>query len=127
MNQAIHTVDLLVWFLGEPVEVFAWTGRRLAYFHAAQACDTGPDVGAGSPGIQADQLPRLDSTFRPKVAGLDLASHTAQYEDFVNAVANDHPPLVTVAKATRTLAVVTAIYQSARAGRPVTVPRPTDR
>jgi predicted dehydrogenase len=83
MNQAIHTVDLLVWFLGEPVEVFAWTGRRLAYFHAAQACDTGPDVG--------------------------------------------HPPLVTVAEATRTLAVVTAIYQSARAGRPVTVPRPTDR
>src|SRR5207237_9057935 len=26
MNQGIHTVDLLVWFLGEPVEVFAWTG-----------------------------------------------------------------------------------------------------
>lgn len=26
MNQGVHTVDLLVWFLGEPVEVFAWTG-----------------------------------------------------------------------------------------------------
>ena len=26
MNQGIHTVDLLVWFLGKPVEVFAWTG-----------------------------------------------------------------------------------------------------
>jgi UDP-N-acetyl-2-amino-2-deoxyglucuronate dehydrogenase len=25
MNQGIHTVDLLVWFLGEPVEVFAYT------------------------------------------------------------------------------------------------------
>ncbi|HEY6737235.1 MAG TPA: Gfo/Idh/MocA family oxidoreductase [Actinopolymorphaceae bacterium] len=24
MNQGIHTIDLLVWFLGEPVEVFAW-------------------------------------------------------------------------------------------------------
>ncbi|WP_232665251.1 Gfo/Idh/MocA family protein [Pseudonocardia sp. TRM90224] len=26
MNQGIHTLDLLVWFLGEPVEVFAYTG-----------------------------------------------------------------------------------------------------
>jgi UDP-N-acetyl-2-amino-2-deoxyglucuronate dehydrogenase len=25
MNQGVHTVDLLTWFLGEPVEVFAWT------------------------------------------------------------------------------------------------------
>ena len=27
MNQSIHTVDLMVWLLGEPVEVFAATGR----------------------------------------------------------------------------------------------------
>lgn len=26
MNQGVHTLDLLVWFLGEPTEVFAWTG-----------------------------------------------------------------------------------------------------
>ncbi|MCP3803098.1 Gfo/Idh/MocA family oxidoreductase [Allokutzneria sp. A3M-2-11 16] len=25
MNQSIHTIDLLVWMLGEPVEVFAWS------------------------------------------------------------------------------------------------------
>ncbi|MGI8869427.1 MAG: Gfo/Idh/MocA family protein [Mycobacteriales bacterium] len=25
MNQGVHTVDLLTWFLGEPVEVFAWS------------------------------------------------------------------------------------------------------
>jgi UDP-N-acetyl-2-amino-2-deoxyglucuronate dehydrogenase len=25
MNQGVHTVDLLLWFLGEPVEVFAYT------------------------------------------------------------------------------------------------------
>lgn len=25
MNQGVHTVDLLIWFLGEPVEVFAWS------------------------------------------------------------------------------------------------------
>lgn len=27
MNQGIHTVDLLLWLLGEPSEVFAYTGR----------------------------------------------------------------------------------------------------
>jgi len=27
MNQGVHTVDLLVWLLGEPVEVFAYTAR----------------------------------------------------------------------------------------------------
>lgn len=27
MNQGIHTVDLLVWLLGQPSEVFAYTGR----------------------------------------------------------------------------------------------------
>jgi predicted dehydrogenase len=27
MNQGVHTVDLLLWFLGRPVEVFAHTGR----------------------------------------------------------------------------------------------------
>jgi predicted dehydrogenase len=26
MNQGVHTVDLLIWMLGEPREVFAWTG-----------------------------------------------------------------------------------------------------
>ncbi len=27
LNQAIHSVDLMTWFLGVPEEVFAWTGR----------------------------------------------------------------------------------------------------
>jgi len=26
MNQGIHTIDMLVWLLGQPVEAFAWTG-----------------------------------------------------------------------------------------------------
>jgi len=27
MNQGVHTLDLLIWLLGEPVEVFGWTAR----------------------------------------------------------------------------------------------------
>ena len=177
MNQGIHTVDLLVWFLGEPVEVFAWTGRlaherievedtavatirfaqgalgviqattaaypgmnarvqlhgdrgsavidddRLAYFHTAQAGDTGRDLGSGSPDNQAEQVLENSSSI-PTSDSRRRTSHTAQYEDFISAIANDRPPLVTVGEATRTLAVVIAIYESARTGRPVTVSRP---
>jgi UDP-N-acetyl-2-amino-2-deoxyglucuronate dehydrogenase len=37
INQAIHGVDLLQWFAGMPVEVFAWTTRRV---HAIESEDT---------------------------------------------------------------------------------------
>jgi UDP-N-acetyl-2-amino-2-deoxyglucuronate dehydrogenase len=37
INQAIHGLDLLLWFAGMPVEVFAWTGRCV---HAIESEDT---------------------------------------------------------------------------------------
>ena len=176
MNQGIHTIDLLVWFLGEPVEVFAWTGLlaherievedtavatirfasgalgviqgttsaypglnarvqihgdrgsavidddELIYFHTARDGETTPDIGAGSPDNQAVAL--LGAQARsadPGTAGPKPTSHTAQYQDFLSCVINDRPPLVTVAEATRTLAVIRAIYDSADSGRPVRV------
>ncbi len=39
INQAIHGVDLLQWFAGMPVEVFAWT-------HAARASRSSPKTPA---------------------------------------------------------------------------------
>jgi len=176
MNQGIHTVDLLVWFLGKPVEVFAWTGLlaherievedtavatirfaggalgvingttgaypglnarvqihgdrgsaiidddELVYLHVAGDSEVVPDLGAGCLGNQATavlsaQVPSAGS----RTAGLEPTSHTAQYQDFLTSVAGGHPPLVTVAEATRTLAVIRAIYESADAGRPVRV------
>ena len=175
MNQGIHTIDLLVWFLGEPVEVFAWTGLlaherievedtavatirfgngalgviqgttsaypglnarvqihgdrgsavidndELTYFHAARGGETIPDMGAGSPGNQAAALLAQARSADPGTAGLAPTSHTAQYRDFLSCVINDHQPLVTVAEATRTLAVIRSIYESAEGGRPVRV------
>ena len=176
MNQGIHTIDLLVWFLGKPVEVFAWTGLlaherievedtavatirfasgalgvingttcaypglnarvqihgdrgsaiidddNLVYFHAAGDGDVVPDLGAGSPGNQGEAVLSAQVTSAgPRTAGLERTSHTTQYQDFLTSVAGGHPPLVTVAEATRTLAVIRAIYESAQAGRPVTV------
>jgi predicted dehydrogenase len=178
MNQGIHTLDLLLWFLGEPVEVFAWTGRlahdrievedtavatirfaqgalgvvhattaaypgmnarvqlhgdrgsavidddRLAYFHAAQPGEAGPDLGSGSHGNQADRVLEAGSPSARPVEGRRRTSHTDQYEDFISSVAGDRPPLVTVRGATRTLAAVIAVYESARTGRPAPVRLP---
>lgn len=178
MNQGIHTIDLLVWMLGEPVEVFAWTGclaherievedtaaatvrfaggalgvihgttaaypgltarlgvygdrgsavidrDRLEYFHAAGADSANPAYGAAGDGNQAAEVLRADSGDTPG-AGSDPAAlsdaHTDQYRDFLDAIEQGRPPLVTVADATRTLAVVCAIYESARTGKPVSV------
>ncbi|MGH3309490.1 MAG: Gfo/Idh/MocA family protein [Streptomyces sp.] len=180
MNQGIHTVDLLVWMLGEPVEVFAWadclahsdievedttvatirfaggalgvihgttaaypglTARlqvhgdrgsavvdddRLAYFHAAPdgAGTDGPAYGAKGDNNQAGQVLPDEQEPAP-AAGADPSAlsdaHIHQYRDFLDAIEEGRPPLVTVAEATRTLAVICAVYESARTGRPVPV------
>lgn len=176
MNQGIHTIDLLVWMLGEPVEVYARTARlahqrievedtavatiafaggalgivhgttaaypgltarlqihgdrgsaiidadRLEYFHAASVDADAPDYGVGG---DANQAPALLPAPAATAAGADPAAlsdaHAAQYRDFVEAINTGRPPLVTVADATRTLAVVLAIYESARTGRPASL------
>jgi predicted dehydrogenase len=181
MNQGIHTIDLLIWMLGQPIEVFAWAdclahrgievedtaiatvrfaggalgvihgttaaypgltarlqvhGDRgsavidnddLAYFHAAEADAAAPAYGAtGDDNQAADLLPRGEAEGAPTGAGADPAAlsdaHADQYRDFLDAIEQGRPPLVTVAEAGRTLAVVCAIYESARTGRPAPVP-----
>jgi predicted dehydrogenase len=210
MNQSIHTVDLLIWMLGEPIEVYAVTARlahtgievedtcvatirfasgalgtvhattaaypgltarlqihgsagsavidddRLVYFSTAVPGGAGGGVpggagggvpggaGAGVPGcagggvpggvgggvpggaggggdgsgVEADERAGTGSTAAADPAALSDA-HTAQYRDFVDAVLTGRTPFVTVADARRTLAVVTAMYASAAAGKPI--------
>jgi predicted dehydrogenase len=177
MNQGIHTLDLLVWLLGEPVEVHARTacrahrrievedvavatiqfasgalgmlhattaaypgltarvqihgdrgsavidGDRLNYFHAATGPADSPDYGAGTERNRAaGLLPDQDSA---PTAGSDPGAlsdaHLWQYRDFIEAVEQQRKPAVTVSDAIRTLAVVEAVYESARTGRSVAV------
>jgi UDP-N-acetyl-2-amino-2-deoxyglucuronate dehydrogenase len=176
MNQGHHAIDLLIWFLGEPVEVFAWTGRlaherievedvavatirfangalgvvhgttaaypglratvgvygdrgcavleddRLVYFHAAEG-DNAPayDYGAaGGANQAAEVLPASAlAPSSPSIAGLAATSHTAQFVDFLDAVEQGRPPLVTTEEAIRTLAVILGMYESARTNAPV--------
>ena len=176
MNQGIHSIDLLVWLLGQPTEVFAWTGTlaherievedtavatirfrsgalgvvrgttaaypgltariqvhgdhgsavidddQLVYFHASDGATDAPAYGGGAGDNQAAQvLP----TQAGGTAGGDPSAlsdaHTAQYRDFLSAIAEGRPPLVTIEENTRTLEVIWAIYESARRGRPVAV------
>ncbi|REF37976.1 Gfo/Idh/MocA family protein [Thermasporomyces composti] len=181
MNQGIHTIDLFTWFLGEPLEVYAWTGclaherievedtavatvrfangalgvihgttaaypgiatrvqvhgdrgsaiidrNKLVYYHAAK--DSGEDYPYGA-GPEANQAAEVLAEYgysepseeaKPTVAGLTATSHTTQFQDFLDAVEQGRPPLVTAEEATRTLAVIRGIYESARLQRPVSI------
>lgn len=181
MNQGIHTVDLLVWMLGEPVEVIARTaclahqrievediavavirfasgalgvlhattaaypgmtariqvhgdrgsavidGDQLTYFHAAT-----PDAsssGRGDPASLNQAADLLPCQAPAPAAGSDPGAlsdaHLHQYRDFVEAIEQGRRPAVTIDDAIRALAVVEAVYESARTGESVQVrPRP---
>jgi predicted dehydrogenase len=54
-------------------------------------------------------------------AALDAAVHAAQFADLLAAAAAGREPAVTAESARETLAVVRAVYESSRTGRPVTL------
>ena len=170
MNQGIHTIDLLTWFLGEPLEVFAYADRlaherievedtavatirfaggalgivhgttaaypglttrvqvhgdrgsamidrnELVYFHATNG--DGPAYAYGANG-GANDAEAVLAAAGPATPRADTTSHTAQFEHFLDAVAEGRPPLVTVEAAARTLALIRGIYESAATRRPV--------
>jgi predicted dehydrogenase len=150
MNQAVHTVDLLVWLLGPPVEVFArsatlaherievedvavatlrFASGALAVLHATTAANPGLPVRVeiygtgGSAIIEDDELRYLSPGGpRPAPAKPDdafVVGHLRQYEDVAAAVAEGRPPAITFDDGVTALAVVTAVYTSARTGHPV--------
>ena len=67
----------------------------------------------------ANQVTEQDA-LGPDGVGLGKA-HRAQLADFVAAVREGRPPRVTTQDARTTLAVILAMYESARTGRPVTL------
>jgi UDP-N-acetyl-2-amino-2-deoxyglucuronate dehydrogenase len=48
INQAIHGVDLLQWFAGMPVEVFAWTTQRIHKIESEDTCVAALKFGGGA-------------------------------------------------------------------------------
>jgi len=48
INQAIHGVDLLLWFAGMPVEVFAWATQRVHQIESEDTCVAALRFGSGA-------------------------------------------------------------------------------
>jgi len=163
MNQGIHTVDLLLWLLGDVTRVYA---RALTALHKIEAEDTvvatlefaRGAVGtleattAAFPGydrrveitgsngtvtLERDKIVRLHLA-RP-VAGFqgssetdqnpsanspvvsDIRGHRTVIQDFVRAIETGADPLCGGFEGRRSVALVHAIYQSARTAQPVTL------
>lgn len=171
MTQAVHQIDMLQWFMGEPVRVTAVVGTRFHGDHietedVASAVVTFASGGSatitattgaghnlgnrvlviGSTGAVASVLEFPEGRegvndvwtvpgeleFRAPHdasvhANLDVGAvnagltgfHTLQVLDFVEALRGGRRPAVTGRDARTSLAVVEAVYESARTGRPV--------
>ncbi len=165
MNQGVHTVDLLLWLLGDIERVYA---RALTALHDIESEDTlvatlefaNGAIGTleaatsvypgydrrveltGSEGtiiIEHNRIIRADlktplpgglvaaeqdtnrSSSSPIVS--DVSGHRRIIEDFLLAIANNTRPACDGSEGRRSVALVEAIYESARTGRPVEVLR----
>ena len=162
MNQSIHSIDLLQWFMGPVRSVSAYTGTLA---HRMETEDTAvaalrfaggalgsisattsayPGVSTrleilgseGSAVIEDDRLSYLhlkreggeevgpyglDSRTRPQPGSQEPEgdAHILQIEDIVREIRRDGTPMVDGAAARHDVAIILAIYESARTGREV--------
>ncbi len=88
----------------------------LVYFHETVGDAAEIAMSAGTSGNQVTD----DDRPGPTAGGLGTA-HRAQLADFIDAVRSGHPPRVTTAEARTTLAVILAMYESARTHQPIAI------
>lgn len=134
MNQGIHTVDLLLWLLGPVRRV---TGRIATRLHAIEVEDTAVallEFESGAFGtVEATTaafpgFPRRiaitgtresivhEDPARPAIVG-DAAPHQRVLEDFIAAIEQSRTPACDAREGRRSVALVEAIYRSARSGK----------
>ena len=163
MNQGIHTIDLLLWLLGDVDRVYATTrtaSHAIAVEDTAAAClefaggavATLEATTAAYPGlprrveltgsegtivVERDRVVSVElrtpleapahdgepsgnaSASSPVVA--DARGHARVLQDFVAAITSGAAPLCDGREGRRSVALVEAMYRSARAGTPVVV------
>jgi len=134
MNQGIHTVDVLLHLLGAATRV---TGRTATRLHAIEvedtasaliefaggACATVEATTAAYPGfprrlVITGTRGTLAHEDPPRPAAVaDATPHRRVFEDFIAAIAGGGTPACDAREGRRSVAVVEAIYRSARSGR----------
>jgi UDP-N-acetyl-2-amino-2-deoxyglucuronate dehydrogenase len=149
MNQGVHTVDLLLWFMGRPVTIQAQAIRAahhaievedtvvatltfesgaVATLHATTAAFPGNrtrvsvhGTGGGAE-IENDVLSRFNadgSTDEVSVDAEPPGGHVAQYDDILRAIVEGEQPGITIHDAIEALATVRAVYIASTLQRPV--------
>jgi predicted dehydrogenase len=167
MNQSIHAIDLLQWFMGPVESVQAFTGtighQRIEVEDNAVAAlrfrNGAFGVIEGSTAVYPGFLKRIeisgtkgsvileedtlkawdfaeglpeDEEIRNKYAAdtetgggaadpaaISFQGHRRQYEQFIEALEQGHPPLVDGAEAKKAVEIIQAVYTSAEKGKPV--------
>jgi UDP-N-acetyl-2-amino-2-deoxyglucuronate dehydrogenase len=74
--------------------------------------------------VSPGQAASADQAAAADPAALAAAGHAAQIADFLAAVEEGRPPLVSAESGRDALEIVCAVYESARAGRTVVLPQP---
>ena len=138
MNQGIHTVDLLLYLLGPVLRVSGLIATR---YHAIEAEDTASallEFANGTQGtIDATTAASPGSPRRVRITGSagsvvveedaasavvsDVSNHQRIIEDFVAAIHDGRRPVCDAREGRRSVAVVEAIYRSARERRVIEV------
>lgn len=148
MNQAVHYVDLLVWFMGKPVSV---VGRAKTMLHPIETEDVGMAIVNFEGGAQAvlvatttsypiaeDHtvihlqgtegrvtlsgsyvLERTDVHLAKGGGRAPAARATTLYRDLMRAIDEDRDPICSGEEALKSLALIKAIYRSSRTCRQV--------
>jgi predicted dehydrogenase len=137
MNQAIHTIDTLLWLCGPVARVSGHVATRL---HQIEVEDTAAAVfefASGAFGVLEAStaaypgFPRRievtgtkgslvhEQDARPAIVA-DASGHRRVFENFIAAIETNGSPACDAREARRSVALIEAIYESARRGGSVT-------
>ncbi len=147
INQAIHTVDLLLWLFGDVVNVQAQKRTALHKIEAEDTLVALLEFASGAMGvlqattsaypgyprrveltgsegtviIEHDRLVAADLRSANSAAVSDVRGHRAVIEDFIEAIRTNREPRCNGAGGLRSVALVEKIYEACRSGKRVKV------
>jgi len=137
MNQAIHTIDTMLWLCGPVAQVSARVATRLHQIEVEDTAAAMFEFASGAYGVLEAStaafpgLPRRievtgtkgtlvhEQDARPAVVA-DATGHQRVFEDFLTAIRTNGTPACDAREGRRSVALIEAIYESARTGGPVT-------